>query len=229
MGKRTLVFSAALVAVAVGSIAWGAIPGGTGVITGCYNKTTGALRVVDAEAGASCTPAERPLEWNQTGPEGPPGAAGTVVVGVRAIRTSQTPAGEVAVTGRGTGAFGLPAAGEEPTTVLSYQLPAGKYKLSTQVGVRKGSGSGELICYVRGSGPTVTAFLRAALGTGPGDSRTTTVGSDGFVNTDTFGTRATLVCLQDANATTTGADPVVFYATITATSVASVTLFADGN
>ena len=133
------------------------------------------------------------------------------------------------MTARGTGPFGFPAAGEEPTTVLSYQLPTGKYMLSTQVGVRKGSGSGELICYVRGSGASLTAFLRVALGTGPGDSRMTTVGSDGFVNTDTFGTRATLVCLQDANATTTGLDPVVFYATITATSLASFTGFPDGN
>ena len=229
MGKRTLVYSAAVAAVAAGSIAWAAIPSGTGVITGCYNKATGALRVVDAESGASCTPAERTLEWNQTGPEGPQGAAGTEVVGVRAIRSTQTPAGEVAVTARGTGPFGFPAAGEEPTTVVSYQLPAGKYKLSTQIGVRKGSGSGEVICYVRGSGPTVTAFLRLALGTGPGDSRMTTVGSDGFINTETFGPRATLVCLQDANVTTTGADPIVFYATITATSVASFTGYPDGN
>ncbi len=229
MGKRTLVCSAAVTAVAVGSIAWAAIPTGAGVIAGCYEKMTGALRVIDSEAGANCRPSERALEWNQTGPQGPPGAAGTEVVGIRAIGSSQTPAGEVEVTARGTGPYGFPAAGEEPTTVLSYQLPAGKYKLSTQIGVRKGSGSGEVICYVRGSSPIVTAFLRVAVGTGPGDSRMTTVGSDGFVNTDTFGPRATLACLQDANATPTGADPVVFYATITATSVASFTVFRDGN
>lgn len=223
MGKRTLVCSAAVAAVAVGSIAWAAVPSGAGVITGCYNKTTGALRVVDAEAGASCTPAERTLEWSQTGPQG---AAGTEVAGVRAIRSSQTPAGEVAVTASGT-PFGSPA--EEPTTVLSYELPAGKYLVSTQLGVRKGSGSGELVCYLRGSAPTVTAFLRVALGTGPGDSRTTTVGSDGFVNTQAFGTRATLVCLQDARSAPTGENPVVFYATITATSVSSFTVDPDGN
>lgn len=228
-GKTALAASAAVAAVAVASVAWAAIPSGSGVISGCYNDATGALRVIDADAGATCKPAERELQWSQTGPQGPPGASGTEVVGRRAIRSSQTPAGEAEITARGTGPAGFPAAGEEPTSVISYQLPAGKYLLSTVVGVRKGSGTTELICYVRGSSPTVTAFLRVALGTGAGESRMTTVGSDGFVNTDAFGTRATLVCIQDANSGISGPDPVVFYATITATSVGSFTVVRDGD
>ena len=227
--KKAFAASAAVAAVAAGSVAWAAIPSGSGVISGCYKEASGALRVIDADAGAACKPAERELQWSQTGPPGPPGASGTEVVGRRAIRSSGTPAGEAEIPARGTGPFGFPAAGEEPTSVLSYQLPAGKYLLSTVVGVRKESGTTELICYVRGSSPTVTGFLRVALGTGAGESRMTTVGSDGFVNTDVFGTRATLACIQDGNKSISGSDPVVFYATITATRVSSFTVVPDGD
>lgn len=228
-GKRALAAASAVAAVAAASVAWAAIPSGSGLIRGCYHAVSGALRVIDADAAATCRPPEQEIQWSQTGPQGPPGAAGTEVIGRRAIRSSQTPAGEAQIPARGTGPFGFPASGEKPTDVLSYQLPAGKYRLSTVVGVGKSSGTTELICYVRGTGPVVTAFLRVALGTGAGESRMTTVGSEGFINTDTFGTRVTLACIQDGNKGISGPDPVVFYATITATSVGSFTTVADGN
>jgi hypothetical protein len=47
-------------------------PAANGVITGCYRKTTGALRVIDS--GKACASTERKLTWNQTGPAGPPAA-----------------------------------------------------------------------------------------------------------------------------------------------------------
>src|SRR5215472_11248383 len=48
----------------------------TGVITGCYQMVGGQLRVIDAQAGAKCGPAEKKLTWNHTGPQGPAGPAG---------------------------------------------------------------------------------------------------------------------------------------------------------
>jgi type VI protein secretion system component Hcp len=76
--KLTLGLVAALVALAVGSIAWAAIPDPRGVITGCYDKASGALRVTDTQTGQpkACGAKELPLTWNQQGPQGPPGPQG---------------------------------------------------------------------------------------------------------------------------------------------------------
>lgn len=36
----------------------------------------GQLRVIDAAQNQTCNPSEKPLNWNQTGPQGPPGPRG---------------------------------------------------------------------------------------------------------------------------------------------------------
>ena len=76
MARRKRVWLAVAVAtiIAVGA-AYAAIPSPDGVISACYGKRTGVLRVVDAEAGTGCTKSERALSWNQVGPQGPPGGA----------------------------------------------------------------------------------------------------------------------------------------------------------
>jgi hypothetical protein len=68
--------AAGLVAGGVG-LAVAAIPGSDGTIHGCYNTTSGTLRVVDREAGAACSSSERLISWNQRGPTGPKGATGS--------------------------------------------------------------------------------------------------------------------------------------------------------
>lgn len=62
-----------------------AIPSSTtGVVTGCVNKDTAVLRVIDYQAGKRCTRKEKQLSWNQkgvrglTGPAGAQGATGLV-------------------------------------------------------------------------------------------------------------------------------------------------------
>jgi hypothetical protein len=68
--------------IALTAIAYAAVPSASGVITGCYNTTSGALRVIDAEAGAGCKATETLISWNQKGPaapqvpSGPPGPRG---------------------------------------------------------------------------------------------------------------------------------------------------------
>jgi hypothetical protein len=57
-------------------LAIGAIPDSAGVIHGCYTKTGGKLSVIDTEAGKSCKKNQISLNWNQTGPQGPPGQTG---------------------------------------------------------------------------------------------------------------------------------------------------------
>ena len=62
-------------ALLFGTVALAAIPGAGGVITGCYDKKSGALRVIDT-AGQSCDKSQQQLAWNQTGPQGPQGLQG---------------------------------------------------------------------------------------------------------------------------------------------------------
>ena len=78
MRNITAAIAAATTAIVVtGSIAIAAIPdSATKVITGCYSKTSGALVIIDKQAGRSCTTSQIELSWAQQGVPGIPGAAG---------------------------------------------------------------------------------------------------------------------------------------------------------
>jgi hypothetical protein len=78
LSRRALVLSVATLALAVGAgVAYATIPAsGSGVISGCFEKRTGILRVIDAEAGKKCTQYETPISWNQQGPKGDRGEIG---------------------------------------------------------------------------------------------------------------------------------------------------------
>ena len=67
------------VGIALGAVGWAfaAIPAGNGTITACYKNSGGALRVIDADKGATCTSLETTLTWNQKGPTGPTGPGTT--------------------------------------------------------------------------------------------------------------------------------------------------------
>jgi hypothetical protein len=56
-------------------VAYASIPDSGGIIHGCYQQYTGALRVIDT-AKSACKVAETSLDWNQTGPPGPKGDQG---------------------------------------------------------------------------------------------------------------------------------------------------------
>lgn len=55
----------------VGGVAYASIPSPDGTISGCYNNANGSLKVIDTEAGASCSGNETALNWDQ--PEVPIG------------------------------------------------------------------------------------------------------------------------------------------------------------
>jgi len=65
----------ALGVMAVGGIAYATIPDGNGVIHGCYKKSGGTLRVIDASV-TNCDKTETALTWGQSGPPGAPGTPG---------------------------------------------------------------------------------------------------------------------------------------------------------
>ena len=81
--RRRFVLKAGAIAagvLAVGGVAFATIPS-NGVISGCYTKSGGNLRVIDATTG-SCSSKETSLSWNvqgakgETGPTGPSGPTG---------------------------------------------------------------------------------------------------------------------------------------------------------
>ena len=77
MRGGTLVALAAGLAVLVagGGVALATIPDSGGVISGCYAKRDGGLRVIDAPS-ALCKSSETALTWNKTGPQGSKGDSG---------------------------------------------------------------------------------------------------------------------------------------------------------
>src|SRR5438105_12753483 len=76
MMKRTILIAAVLTAVLGAGVAYATIPGADGTISGCYEKRTGILRVIDAEASRQCLSFETPIAWNARGPKGDTGAPG---------------------------------------------------------------------------------------------------------------------------------------------------------
>ena len=77
--RRGVVAIAATGVVLLASgIAYATIPDANGVISGCYQKSGGSLRVIDGSV-TNCAKSETALNWNvqgAQGPAGPPGPAG---------------------------------------------------------------------------------------------------------------------------------------------------------
>ncbi|TQM61870.1 collagen triple helix repeat protein [Humibacillus xanthopallidus] len=60
-------------------VAFAQVPSeGSGIISACYSKPGGALRVIDTDAGQTCSAKEQLLHWNQKGERGDPGPGGPV-------------------------------------------------------------------------------------------------------------------------------------------------------
>jgi hypothetical protein len=75
--RKPTLYEAAAIAIAslaVGGVAYATIPS-NGVISACYMKSGGNLRVIDGTTG-SCSSKETSLNWNVAGVQGPAGPAG---------------------------------------------------------------------------------------------------------------------------------------------------------
>jgi hypothetical protein len=83
-------FGFAALVIAIGGVAFAAIPDSGGTIHGCYNKSNGNLRAV--ESPSDCRKSENPIAWNERGPvgatgaPGPPGPPGPPGQGVTLLR-----------------------------------------------------------------------------------------------------------------------------------------------
>jgi hypothetical protein len=79
MQRKLVAGIVAILAVAASATAFAAIPDENGVIHGCYNTKSGALRVTNTSVNGpslSCANTETGLNWDQTGPAGPQGVPG---------------------------------------------------------------------------------------------------------------------------------------------------------
>lgn len=121
MNRSIIAASAAVGLILVGAVAGASIPGTTGDISGCYNTTSGQVRVV--EAGDGCREAERSLVWNQTGQPGEQGEPGP-----------QGPAGAAA--GYARNGHNRDILENYPATVVTIDVPAGSYIVTAQVTAR---------------------------------------------------------------------------------------------
>jgi type VI secretion system secreted protein Hcp len=103
MSWKPVAVATAILIVAGGAAAVASIPDSEGVIRACYSTRTGAVRVIDGEAGATCQRGERALDWNQRGPAGEPGEPGAP--GAPGPQGPAGPAGPSDATAMGEPAF----------------------------------------------------------------------------------------------------------------------------
>jgi hypothetical protein len=73
--KKLIVGLVAGAVLATTAVAVASIPSSDGVFTACV-KSDGTLRLIDAEAGATCKANERTITWSEIGPAGPQGPPG---------------------------------------------------------------------------------------------------------------------------------------------------------
>ena len=136
--------------VLAGGVAVAAIPAtGTGQITGCRTITTGALRVIDYQAGKRCTTKERYLTWNVKGVAGPRGLTGAT--GPRGLTGAVGAKGATGV----TGPQGLPGA-------TGPQGPAGPTGATGASGPQGATGSPGLQGDPGATGPAGAGSVTAA-------------------------------------------------------------------
>jgi hypothetical protein len=87
------VFGAVIALLIAGVIAFASIPAADGLISACYSKNGGSLRVIDA-AAERCLKTETPLSWNQRGLQGLNGTNGTNGLNGVGVTSQPLPVGD---------------------------------------------------------------------------------------------------------------------------------------
>ena len=239
MKRRMIVASAAAGFALASGAALAVSPAATNEISGCYARMTGNLRVVPP--GEACRASERPLSWNQTGPQGTPGPQGETgpqgVPGPQGQPGVEGPIGPQGEPGP-QGPQGVPgpagaipgyaqkgslddvASGGHHYTVVEQPVPAGSYLAIAAVSALGGGSSGDEVpwigCVLRSGAATIQAMTAT-----PGNrfslyfSGDASLALTGPAILDTPGT-ISVACYQG------GTDTVSFEASLTIIPVASI-------
>src|SRR3974390_106419 len=176
--------------LAAAGVAYATIPDSNGVIHGCYERSTGTLRVIDSSV-TNCSSKETAIAWNVQGPQGVQGPIGpqgaTGPQGSAGPQGPQGPQGPIGPTGPSgtshgylfaTGAGAGTAVAQTPATSDDGQLasiPPGTYMISAQATFGDGA-EPNVTCQVKVNGapiPPVTsgtgiAWSQAILKSGQG-------------------------------------------------------------
>lgn len=166
--KRAIVASAAAAALLVAAgVAYATIPDSNGVIHGCYARSGGSLRVIDASV-TNCKSTETSLDWNVQGPQGPQGPTGpTGPAGPQGTAGPQGPQGPAGPQGPPGLSHGYSVTsgnanhiGNTPIKVQSLSLPAGTYVVWATADVSNFGDDSASTCALQ-QGTTVLGTARA--------------------------------------------------------------------
>ena len=161
--KPVAVVALAAAALVAAGVAYATIPDSAGVIHGCYARSGGSLRVIDAGV-TDCNKSETSLNWNaqgQQGPQGQPGPQGPA--GQQGPAGPQGPSGPQGPPGLSHGYLGTMsqaavASGSAYSRVgLLSSVPAGIFMVWGQVALGDaGNLDADVICRVDVNGSVVT-------------------------------------------------------------------------
>ncbi len=116
---RTAVLCLLTVGAVAGMTAYASIPSNDGILTACFERRTGLLRLIDG-ALTTCTAYESQISWNLRGPIGPQGMSGTPgVAGAVGPVGPEGPAGPAGPPGAG-GRRVIDQLGQEVGALLWY-------------------------------------------------------------------------------------------------------------
>ena len=183
---------ALLVLLVAGGVAYATIPDDHGVIHGCYTRSGGALRVIDAGV-TNCTSKETALNWSVTGPEGPAGPAGPAgpqgADGPQGPQGAQGPQGPQGPSGSSHAYFASAQStpiGTLPTSVVSIgSVPAGNYVITGTVLDSDPGNEPDVACWLYVDGTRVTNS-KSLITLKNGDGTLPVLWAAGFTGAGTF-------------------------------------------
>jgi hypothetical protein len=216
--KRWAIGAIALVGLlVVGGVAYATIPDDHGVIHGCYTRSGGSLRVIDAGV-TNCSSKETALNWSVTGPPGPAGAIGPQGVpgpqgpqGSQGQQGLQGPQGSSGVSHAYYGSATQSSVGTSATTVVTVpSVPDGRYVITGVVKFLDGLDEPFVDCWLYANGAKIQETfgeiqLKSGLGELPVVFATTLTGGGTFVelkcgSSDTTSTADANLALVAVNA-----------------------------
>jgi hypothetical protein len=232
LGRRTLIGAGAALLLMAGGVAYATIPDvGTSLVHGCYNTTSGALRVVDPGKGQTCAAGEASLNWGSKGlhwrgtwtptaafgPNDVTTLNGTAFIAKAANTNSRPPSSNWAVladkpyanvfsesNAANPGTFPVLISANLTQVAQTSALPAGNFTVTAQAVVFMDNGAQSVVCdLVDNHGNFATSTAETS---GPPDSSATGVvqtlsQSDAFFN-EPANSRIFLKCAKGD-----GADP----------------------
>jgi hypothetical protein len=208
MHRRAVI---AAVAVAVlgtaGGIAYADSSGG-GTIKACAKTNSGDLRL---DTGGGCLPSEQAVQWNQVGPQGPPGFTHT---------------DERYYSSFSNGSPGLPVTVgtsiSTATPVVTSHLSAGNYVVQAQVTAANHDGVGFFSCLLLNQSQTL-GFAQAAVGNTAAFAKVQTITMTGAISL-AQDADVNLSCLSVPEGDSPTGSPLVVVADIVTTKVDTATI-----